>query len=1054
MLQLQNNEINTYQLQTINKWSLDNISKFKSMYNQKVSQNSIEAKECLNTIYEYSLSFEQSSELNNDKLHKLGIKNISEKVSKNRKIEELIKTHNELVKQKELENYSNKNDEEIIKRVNKIKNLYKTYLQNEITKENISEKIKTSDDDLISIAMSVINNKKQIILRDSQIYALILLLSKNKQKGKIIQIMSGEGKTIITFCLSIILVLKGHKVDIVCKSSKQAEKDAKEAEIILEKLKISVGNINDDLDCYKRDILYGTVTEFLGGIMNDEYYLQGIRKERNFDILIVDEIDSMFLDDSSKSTGLVSPQPFLEQNSIYLLILWAYYKNLHLNKFDVNKNVDLRINLRQYLNEKIKNFIKINTSNSDFFIPTHSLLKDDAIDKSEKWVNNLISSLSQRKNVEYTINNGNIVPVDVGDTGVIQNEKIFEGGLQQFLQIDNNLSVSPISSNSTSTTLSHYGFFQKYRIKEEKNDKENNIYGTTSVIGAKKSRELLEQIYGIDFDYLPTNNSYLLKELTSNISLNHDSWIENILRITKREINSGRGVLILCETVEHCEEIYDKIKIKFPKYKLIKIIGEKIEKNLSNTLLEQNTVVLSTDISGNGINFNISESILKNGGMHIIFSFLLSNSRKEEKNFKKIGEAGNPGTYQLVLDYEETMNIFYYNYDIEYRYKEYNDLLKNENKDKEITEKLDKFSIKEIKNLRETRNNDKCNNILKKIENINKEDFLFNIYCKMLKERNELKDPENKDCLNSIDERWGMFQNKFDVENKTIEQMEKECGNFKKMIFEDLDKGKVVKNPGYYNQYVDEKLKFVYNNIKGRNILLEMKSDNFQTAKDIFVKKEEEKFEFNKYIQKCNSSIELNIYSFIPYYLKGINKIMNGENGIEDLKKSLFYIDEEIKRYLNLFGIFTSLDINIDLIYHHINILSNIQDNLIKKNIEYYNNHLNNNNDNNFALYSKIFSECFYPEEKEEKGKEREENNFLKTLKKYYSNTENSGLKYVFSLEKISTWKLNSLIIRGIIMIGLSITGFKDLKNLLTENVFKNIENIVGFNLSYKNYED
>ena len=203
--------------------------------------------------------------------------------------------------------------------------------------------------------------------------------------------------------------------------------------------------------------------------------------------------------------------------------------------------------------------------------------------------------------------------------------------------MQNNLPVTPISTNTTSNSLSNYGFFQNYRKTEG-----NFIFGTTDAIGSIKSRNLLEEIYGIDFDYIPTNDSYLLKELKSNISLNHESWVENIISIIKREIKSERGILLLCETIVYCEEIYDKIKINFPNYKLIKIIGKDNEINLIQKQIEPKTVIISTDVSGRGIEFKIDDKILRNGGLHIIFSFISGNSRTEEKNYKKAGKAGAP----------------------------------------------------------------------------------------------------------------------------------------------------------------------------------------------------------------------------------------------------------------------------------------------------------------------------------------------------------------------------------------------------------------------------
>ena len=599
--------------------------------------------------------------------------------------------------------------------------------------------------------------------------------------------------------------------------------------------------------------------------------------------------------------------------------------------------------------EKIKSNIKINNDKTEFFFPISNIIKNFALDQSSQWVTSLIKSLSQRKNVEYTVKDDEIIPVDLGDTGVIQKDKSFEGGLQQFLQMQNDLMVTPISTLTASNSLSHYGFFQKYRKKDG-----NYIYGTTGAIGSKKSRELLEKLYEIDFDYIPTNNSYLLKELTSSISLNHEIWIENIIRIVKREINSGRGILILCETVEFCEEIHEKIRINFPNFKLIKIIGEENEKTLIPKKLDQKTVIISTDMSGRGIDFKIGESILKNGGLHIIFSFISNNSRLEEKNYKYAGRAGEPGTYQYVLDFEDTMDKYYVDYNIEAHYKEYQSLLKEDKKGEEEIKKINTYSIQNIVNLREERVSQRCDRALEKVNNIKKEDLLFNIYCKMVEERKELKNIDNKPSLNSIEEQWSIFLYSLNVANKELDKVKSECDNFKKTIFSELDQGKVIKNPGYYNQYVNEKLSSAYKYEKAKIIIDEIKKNNFQTAKKVFVKKEEEEIDYDKYIEICDASIELDNYSFIPYYLKGICKILSGKNGIEELKKSLFYIEEEIKRYFYLFGVLISLNINIDLICHQINILNSIKVNIIQNNIDFCNNNNLDTDMNVFKLHSKI----------------------------------------------------------------------------------------------------
>ena len=118
MLQLEDGEINEYQLRMTNQWSVNDIMTFKPLYEKKFAQNPKEAKECLNTIYEYRLSFQEGRDLNLTNIHKKGINKFFSDTKKNRTIEELIPNHNELVIEMKLDNYDNSKDREIIKRIN------------------------------------------------------------------------------------------------------------------------------------------------------------------------------------------------------------------------------------------------------------------------------------------------------------------------------------------------------------------------------------------------------------------------------------------------------------------------------------------------------------------------------------------------------------------------------------------------------------------------------------------------------------------------------------------------------------------------------------------------------------------------------------------------------------------------------------------------------------------------------------------------------------------------------------------------------------------------
>ena len=100
----------------------------------------------------------------------------------------------------------------------------------------------------------------------------------------------------------------------------------------------------------------------------------------------------------------------------------------------------------------------------------------------------------------------------------------------------------------------------------------------------------------------------------------------------------------------------------------------------------------------------------------------------------------------------------------------------------------------------------------------------------MVDERKDLRDTENRYCLNSIDEQWGIFLKTMDVDNQSFTTVKSKCRDKKKDIFSELNKGKVVKNPGFYNEYINDKLSSVYFYLRNKNIIAEINQNNFQIS--------------------------------------------------------------------------------------------------------------------------------------------------------------------------------------------------------------------------------
>ena len=361
--------------------------------------------------------------------------------------------------------------------------------------------------------------------------------------------------------------------------------------------------------------------------MGDEYKLYNYKNNRGFDIVIVDEIDCMMVDEYFHKTMLCTPMPFTENYSIICQLLWASYKYLNLDDKQVLLDIELKKKLKEYLIKITKNIINKTYGAFYYLVPMSEHERNFAFEQVNNWISSLISSLNIKKNIDYIIDeNRKVAPVDYLNTGVIRKNTNYINGLNQFIQMQNYLPVTPISFETN--YLSNLGLFQRY-IKEES----NNIFGMTGTLGSKETRDLLEKIYRLEFDYIPPNRMKILKELDCNLCFNHELMIQKIIFIVERETNGNRAILIICETIEIVNEIYEKLKNNLKNISLIKIIGENSEKNISSSKISSKTVIVSTNISGRGTDIKLDNEVLNNGGLHVLITFIPKNIRVEEQNY-------------------------------------------------------------------------------------------------------------------------------------------------------------------------------------------------------------------------------------------------------------------------------------------------------------------------------------------------------------------------------------------------------------------------------------
>ena len=500
--------------------------------------------------------------------------------------------------------------------------------------------------------------------RDTQLFTLLLFLFQDENKGRLIEIPTGEGKSLTIAMLAIIRALQGEKVDVVTSQAELARRDATTFKDLFQYFNFNVSDNGEQhytsgpKACYAKEIqiIYGYINNFQFDLLREEFSGLNTRGGRGFDRVIVDEVDNLLIDEGAKIAMLASIMPGME-NLKSLLLLIALELELLEQRFFI---VDNTLYFREIVKENQKPVIlKIEDKHkflkAKMIQTVDELLKDKLFMPEylkglikiqiEKWIENAsLAQLYQLKQ-QYKIKKDryqilSVVPVDYANTGSIQNGTTWGDGLHQFLQIKHGLenTVETLVVNF----LSNMAFIKRYQ----------HINGVTGTIGSEEAQKLLADPdnYNIDFAYIPSYKASQFKELNACISKNSATWLGEIEASVIREATNGRVVLIIAETIEDAEAIQTRLK-KYHQTN-IKIFTEDDEQytNYLTGDIEGNTIINSTNIFGRGADVKLAPSVIQAGGLHVCLSYLPSNIRVEKQAFGRAARAGAPGTAQLILN--------------------------------------------------------------------------------------------------------------------------------------------------------------------------------------------------------------------------------------------------------------------------------------------------------------------------------------------------------------------------------------------------------------------
>lgn len=289
-------------------------------------------------------------------------------------------------------------------------------------------------------------------------------------------------------------------------------------------------------------------------------------------------------------------------------------------------------------------------------------LKEFVTDQIQVYSESAIKSLQMLENREYAVvrdedgSNGRIIPVDYQNSGVMEMNKKWGGGLQQMLEMKHNLSLSSMSV--VTNFMSHVELFSRY--------KENGgIYGLSGTLGLDSltTQEVLLDLFECDVCSIPTFKRRKLYEKWPNIVHGGDDvWFKEIMKSVNEAVchdewepGKGRAVLLLCEDIKTATELKEYVLSKDGwKEAMVTLYAhsnvEEVKAVISRHIFTPGEMVIATNLAGRGTNIKLSPEVEKSGGLFCIMTFLPRNRRVELQAFGRTARKGQTGSVQCILN--------------------------------------------------------------------------------------------------------------------------------------------------------------------------------------------------------------------------------------------------------------------------------------------------------------------------------------------------------------------------------------------------------------------
>jgi preprotein translocase subunit SecA len=554
------------------------------------------------------------------------IKGIVRKIFGTRNDREIKKYKKRVEKINALEDkYSKMNDKEIKEEFSKIK---ETILNDIKNGKDEQEALNEHLNDVFAMVREVGKRTKNMRHYDVQLIGGMVL-----HEGKIAEMKTGEGKTLVATLPVVLNAILGKGVHVVTVNDYLAQRDANEMRPIYEFFGLSVGIIVSGMEDYERkkayeaDITYGTNSEFGFDYLRDNMVYDYSQKvQRGHYYAIIDEVDSILIDEAR--TPLIISGPANKRVENYLK---ADEVAKQLEK-DKDFTVDEKDRVILLTEEGIKRAEKL-FGVDNLYTPENAILAHH-LDQALK------ANYLFQEGKDYIVRKGEVLIIDEF-TGRIAEGRRFSEGLHQALEAKEGVEVQ--EESQTFAEITYQNYFRMY-------EKLAGMTGTAQT----EATEFLE-IYGLEVISIPTNKPVIRKDLNDLVYKTEEEKFEAVVNKIKELHKKGQPVLVGTTSVEKSEYLSRSLRKEKIPHTVLNAKNHEKEAEIIAEAGIKGAVTVATNMAGRGVDIKLGEGVKELGGLYIIGTERHESRRIDNQLRGRSGRQGDPGVSQFYLSLEDDL---------------------------------------------------------------------------------------------------------------------------------------------------------------------------------------------------------------------------------------------------------------------------------------------------------------------------------------------------------------------------------------------------------------